>query len=56
MDIHAVLARKSPDIPLEANDILYVPDNSGRRIALGTLEKLLVLGSASAAALVYTAR
>jgi polysaccharide export outer membrane protein len=55
LDIHAVLARKSADVPLEANDILYVPDNSGRRIALGTLEKLLVLGSASSAALVYNA-
>ncbi|HLK69629.1 MAG TPA: polysaccharide biosynthesis/export family protein [Bryobacteraceae bacterium] len=52
-DIHNVLARKSPDVILEANDVLYVPDNSRRRVTMGTLEKLLVLGSATTAALVY---
>ena len=37
-----------------ANDILYIPDNSGRRTAVTALEKILSFGStAGATALVY---
>ena len=38
-----IMERKAPDTPLLANDILYVPDNKGRRMTLGVLEKLLWL-------------
>lgn len=31
VDIKKILARKAPDVPLEANDILFVPDRAGRR-------------------------
>ena len=34
------MERKAPDATLMANDILYVPDNKGRRMALGALEKI----------------
>jgi hypothetical protein len=36
------MERKAPDMPLLANDILYVPDNKGRRMTLGALEKLVL--------------
>ena len=36
-----------PDVPLMANDILYIPDRSGRRAALSVLEKILVIGGTS---------
>ena len=49
-----ILNRKAPDVPLLANDIFYVPDNTGKRIALTTLDKLSPLGAAAGAALVYT--
>ena len=41
-------------MPLIVNDILYVPDNSGRRTAITALERILSFGSAAGAgALVY---
>jgi hypothetical protein len=47
------MERKAPDTPLLANDILYVPDNKGRRMTVGTLEKILIVGTVVASALVY---
>ena len=35
-----ILQRKAPDVQLQANDILYVPDNKGRRLTAQTLERL----------------
>lgn len=49
-----ILDRKAPDVPLLANDIFYVPDNKGKRIALTTLDKMSPLAGAVGAALVYT--
>ncbi|HLY16481.1 MAG TPA: polysaccharide biosynthesis/export family protein [Bryobacteraceae bacterium] len=48
-----IMERKAPDASLLANDILYVPDNKGRRLTLGVLEKLAVLGAGASSALVY---
>jgi polysaccharide export outer membrane protein len=48
-----IMERKAPDAPLEANDILYVPDNKGRRMTLGALEKVLAFGGGAGAALIY---
>jgi len=49
-----IMERKAPDEPLLANDILYVPDNKGRRMTLGALEKVLAFGAGAGTALVYT--
>ena len=51
-----IMERKAPDVPLVANDILYVPDNKGRRLTLGALEKILIFSSGAAAAAIYTLR
>jgi polysaccharide biosynthesis/export protein len=51
-----IMDRKAPDIPLQANDILYIPDNRGRRLTAGALEKLLGVGGGVTSALVYTLR
>ncbi len=48
-----IMRRKAPDATLLANDILYVPDNNGRRMTLGALEKALVLGAGAGTALIY---
>ena len=46
--------RKAPDATLLANDVLYVPDNHGKRLGLAALEKILMFGStAGATALIY---
>ena len=46
-----IMARRSPDLALAANDILYVPDNRTRRVALQALEKAIgfAAGTASGA-------
>jgi polysaccharide export outer membrane protein len=52
--IEQIMKRKSPDIALTIDDILYIPDNNGRRIGLAALEKALLFGStAGATALVW---
>ncbi|MFN7993896.1 MAG: polysaccharide biosynthesis/export family protein [Bryobacteraceae bacterium] len=54
IQLSKIMDRKSPDIPLLANDILYVPDNKSRRMTLGALEKVLTFGTtAGATALIY---
>ena len=50
-----IMSRKSPDVVLTANDILYIPDNHGKRLGMAAIEKLLLFGStAGATALIYT--
>ena len=48
-----LLERKSPDVPLVADDIFYVPDNKTKRAGLTALEKVLLYGSGATAALIY---
>jgi len=48
-----IMERKAPDASLLANDILYVPDNKGRRMTLGALEKVLAFGAGAGTALIY---
>jgi hypothetical protein len=48
------MKRRAGDVTLTANDILYIPDNSGRRVALATLERILSFGGAAGTALMYT--
>jgi len=53
--LHEILKRKSPDIVLTANDILYIPENANKKIALAALDRLLTFGStAGASAIVYS--
>jgi polysaccharide export outer membrane protein len=54
IELKKIMDRKSPDVLLMANDILYVPDNSGRRTAMFAIDRLLMFGTtAGATALIY---
>jgi polysaccharide export outer membrane protein len=53
IELRKILERKSPDIPVLPNDILYIPDAKGTRAALATLEKILMFGSGATSALIY---
>ena len=54
IELSKILERKAPDAPLLPNDILYVPDNHGKRLGMAALEKILLFGStAGATALIY---
>ena len=41
IELRKIMDRKSSDVPLLANDILYIPDNRGRRTSMAALEKVL---------------
>lgn len=46
--LRKILDRQEPDISLQAQDILYVPDNRSRRAKMKALEKILTFGAATA--------
>lgn len=54
VDVQKILNRKIPDVTLQANDILYIPDSTGKRITMRALEATIGMGSAAAAAAIYT--
>jgi polysaccharide export outer membrane protein len=56
VDLGKILKRKEPDVTLQARDILYVPDSSGRRITQTAINSLTGLGSAATTAAIYVAR
>ena len=45
IDLGKIMARKTPDITLLANDVLYIPDNRGKRLVVSAIEKLIMFGS-----------
>jgi polysaccharide biosynthesis/export protein len=45
--LRRILDRKSPDVPLAANDIFYVPDNRTGRLTVGALERAIGFGTAT---------
>jgi polysaccharide export outer membrane protein len=48
-----IMDRKSPDVPLLANDILYIPNATGARASLKVLETSIGIGAALGAAMIY---
>jgi polysaccharide export outer membrane protein len=48
IELNKIMERKAPDLPLEPDDILYVPDSKGRRVAATTIERLSGFGSTTA--------
>jgi len=53
IDLKKVLSRKADDVDIAVNDVLYIPDNSGRRLGVAILEKALLFGSGASSALIY---
>jgi polysaccharide export outer membrane protein len=54
VNLKDIMQRKSPDVPLMANDILYIPDATGRRAALTSFERGLLIASGLGTALLVT--
>jgi polysaccharide export outer membrane protein len=48
IQLRQIMDRKAPDVPLQPQDILYIPDNRGRRISLTALERAIAFGTATA--------
>ncbi len=56
IELGKILGRKAPDVPLEPNDILYIPDNSGRRLTVTAIEKITGFGVATASGMLVWRR
>lgn len=48
IELQKLMERKAEDVPLMASDILYIPDNKGRRLTSGMLEKIITFGTTTA--------
>jgi polysaccharide export outer membrane protein len=44
VELNRIMARKSPDVTLAPDDILYVPDAKGRRMSMTALERIVGFG------------
>jgi polysaccharide biosynthesis/export protein len=53
IDLKNIMDRKSPDVSLMANDILYIPTANGRKAALTALDRALIVGGGLGAAVLY---
>jgi len=56
VNLKKIMDRKSPDVALMANDILYVPNATGARASLKVLETSVALGAGFGTALLYISR
>jgi polysaccharide export outer membrane protein len=54
--LRKIMERKEPDVTLQARDVLYIPDSSGRRITQETVTMLMGLGASATTALIYLSR
>jgi len=54
--LREIMQRKAPDVTLQARDVLYIPDSSGRRITQETVTMLMGLGASATTALIYLSR
>ncbi|MBK5291199.1 MAG: polysaccharide biosynthesis/export family protein [Acidobacteriia bacterium] len=51
IELKKIMDRKTADVPLQPNDILYIPDNRARRVGITALERILTFGAATASGL-----
>jgi polysaccharide export outer membrane protein len=52
VELRQILHRKAPDVSLQANDILYIPDNPKMRLSATALERMAGFGSSVASGFV----
>ncbi|HEV2199828.1 MAG TPA: polysaccharide biosynthesis/export family protein [Bryobacteraceae bacterium] len=48
VELAKIMERKSTDVTLEAGDILYIPDNKGRRVTMNAIDRLTNFGTSTA--------
>lgn len=51
VELEKIMQRKSPDINLEADDVLYIPDNKARRTTFTVIDRISAFGAATASGL-----
>jgi polysaccharide export outer membrane protein len=53
IELKRLMNRKAPDVPLMANDILYVPEATGRKATLTALDRMSMIGASVGTTLLY---
>jgi protein involved in polysaccharide export with SLBB domain len=48
-----ILRHRASDVPLQANDILYISDRAGKRLTATTLQRITGVGNAAATVLMW---
>jgi polysaccharide export outer membrane protein len=48
VELAKILERKSPDVPLQVDDILYIPDSKGKRLTSTVLDRMAGFGASTA--------
>lgn len=56
IELSKIIDRKAQDVPLAANDILYIPDNKSKRLTATTIDRITGFGSATASGLLIWRR
>lgn len=51
IELSKMMERKTPDFPLEADDLLYIPDNKNRRATMTVLDRMAGFGAYTASGL-----
>jgi polysaccharide biosynthesis/export protein len=52
IELRKIMERKSPDVTLIADDVLYIPDNTGRRNTMSVLGKIAGFGASTASGII----
>ncbi len=53
IELKKIMDRKAPDVPLLPNDILYVPEATGRKATLTALDRISGIGATVGTTLIY---
>jgi polysaccharide export outer membrane protein len=53
--LRLIMKRQAADVHIEPNDILYIPENPGKRMTASVLERLAIVGGAAAVGLIVYA-
>jgi polysaccharide export outer membrane protein len=48
IELQKIMDRKSPDVALQAGDVLYIPDNKTRRTTMGIVDRVTSFGASTA--------
>jgi polysaccharide export outer membrane protein len=51
VELDKIMQRKSPDVSLLVDDLLYIPDNKSRRTAMTALDRITMFGASTASGL-----
>ncbi len=48
IELEKIMLRKSPDVPLVIDDVLYIPDNKSRRTTMTVIDRITQFGASTA--------